>query len=147
MRLIFPFLFFKFSFDSYGENPNLFISATTEKKKKSNIVIPVAASVGGFLLLSLLISGAIFWIKTKQRKQGKTKMHNHFSSKWIQIRINWICDFLRSSVWRSKTMGLNQKILFIFRYLENYKQFRAAAWSRWLRKSLLWPDRWHRSSR
>ncbi|XP_022980506.1 putative leucine-rich repeat receptor-like protein kinase At2g19210 [Cucurbita maxima] len=56
---------------SYGENPNLFISTSpSEKKGKSNPVVAVVASVGGFVLLLFLISGAIFWIKTKQRKQG-----------------------------------------------------------------------------
>ncbi|XP_008447575.2 putative leucine-rich repeat receptor-like serine/threonine-protein kinase At2g19230 [Cucumis melo] len=63
----------------YGENPNLLIDTSpSEKKEKRNIIVPVVASiVGGFVLLLFIISGVIFWIKTKHRKQdvvlGETK--------------------------------------------------------------------------
>ncbi|GMY34473.1 LRR receptor-like serine/threonine-protein kinase IOS1 [Fagus crenata] len=65
---------------SVGENPNLCspTSCTNEKTKKKNIVVPIVASVGGFILL--LTAAAIFWI-INRRNHGKGKINTMFSNK------------------------------------------------------------------
>ncbi|XP_038902515.1 putative leucine-rich repeat receptor-like protein kinase At2g19210 isoform X2 [Benincasa hispida] len=49
----------------FGDNPNLFTAPS--KRKRNKVVVPVVASVVGFLLLSFLIAAAIFW-RTKRRE-------------------------------------------------------------------------------
>ena len=66
--------------DSVGENPNLCssTSCTNEKTKKKNIVVPIVASVGGFILL--LTAAAIFWI-INRRNHGKGKINTMVTNK------------------------------------------------------------------
>lgn len=59
-----------------GENPNLCSTVscerteTTKKTKKNNVLIPIAASVGGSVVLVLIIGAAIFAI-LKWKRPGR----------------------------------------------------------------------------
>ncbi|XP_059458245.1 LRR receptor-like serine/threonine-protein kinase IOS1 [Corylus avellana] len=56
---------------SVGDNPNLCGSGSC-KKKENNIVVPIVASLGGLLILSLIVA-AIFLGLRRRKQQDKTK--------------------------------------------------------------------------
>ena len=63
---------------SVGENPDLCASLScetkTSKKKKSNVAIPIAASVGGLVIL-MLIAVIIYVVLKRQKKAGKYRIN------------------------------------------------------------------------
>jgi hypothetical protein len=70
---------------SVGENPNLCGSGSCKTKKNSTVVPLIVASVGGLLILSLVVAAILFGLSRRRKQQGKTKVENF---KYIHIDIN-----------------------------------------------------------
>ena len=61
---------------SVGDNPNL-CGSDSCKKKKNSAVVPIIASIGGLLIMSLIVAAILFGIRKRRRKQqAKTEGEN-----------------------------------------------------------------------
>lgn len=65
-----------FNVASVGENLNLCGSASCKKKNK--VVVPIVASVGGLLVVSLIVV-ALLWGLKRRRTQRKTDLRAYSS--------------------------------------------------------------------
>ncbi|XP_022948347.1 putative leucine-rich repeat receptor-like protein kinase At2g19210 [Cucurbita moschata] len=93
----------------FGENPNLFTTPPSEEKG-SKVLVPVVASVVGFLLLLFLIAAAIFWRKkirkSKEAVNGVAKQTVDHSENWdTSKRCYSYSDVLRMTNNFERTLG------------------------------------------
>jgi len=58
-----------------GDNPNLCGSGSC-KTKKNGTVVPIVASLGGLLILSLIVAAMLFGLRRRRKQQGKTKVES-----------------------------------------------------------------------
>ena len=70
---------------SVGDNINSKLCVSgSRKKKKKKIVVPIVASLGGLLILSLLVAATVLGIRIKRQDKTKGKNFNYM----IHIDIN-----------------------------------------------------------